>query len=91
MCWCCLLYACTADTDGFVKVLSDAETDRILGIHMIGSVSAYYVMMVVENFTLDGSSKILTIIFYLCSVLCVKICMGSSFCVLKFVRAVFLC
>ena len=27
------------DTDGFVKVLSDADTDRILGIHMIGSVS----------------------------------------------------
>jgi dihydrolipoamide dehydrogenase len=25
------------DTDGFVKVLSDAKTDRILGIHMIGS------------------------------------------------------
>ena len=84
MCWFCLLYVCTADTDGFVKVLSDAETDRILGIHMIGSVSAYYVMMVVKNFTLEnwGSSKILTIIFDVCSVLCV----------LKFVWAVvFVC
>ena len=30
---------CLVDTDGFVKVLSDASTDRILGIHMIGSVS----------------------------------------------------
>ena len=28
------------DTDGFVKVLSDSQTDRILGIHMIGSVSS---------------------------------------------------
>lgn len=25
-----------ADTDGFVKVLADATTDRILGVHMIG-------------------------------------------------------
>jgi dihydrolipoamide dehydrogenase len=25
-----------ADTDGFVKVLADAKTDRILGVHMIG-------------------------------------------------------
>lgn len=24
------------DTDGFVKVLSDAKTDKILGVHMIG-------------------------------------------------------
>ena len=29
----------TVDTDGFVKVLSDAKTDRILGVHMIGAVS----------------------------------------------------
>ena len=28
------------DTDGFVKVLSASQTDRILGIHMIGSVSS---------------------------------------------------
>ena len=27
------------DTDGFVKVLSDKKTDRMLGVHMIGSVS----------------------------------------------------
>ncbi len=25
------------DTDGFVKVLADAETDKILGVHMIGT------------------------------------------------------
>ena len=25
------------DTDGFVKVLSDAETDRILGVHIVAS------------------------------------------------------
>ena len=27
------------DTDGFVKVLGDKKTDRILGVHFIGSVS----------------------------------------------------
>jgi len=26
----------TADTDGFVKILADAKTDRILGVHIIG-------------------------------------------------------
>ena len=25
-----------AETDGFVKILADAETDRVLGVHMIG-------------------------------------------------------
>jgi dihydrolipoamide dehydrogenase len=27
---------CNADTDGFVKILADAKTDRVLGIHIIG-------------------------------------------------------
>jgi dihydrolipoamide dehydrogenase len=27
---------CNADTEGFVKVLADAATDRILGVHIIG-------------------------------------------------------
>lgn len=27
------------ETDGFVKVLSDATTDRILGVHVINSVA----------------------------------------------------
>lgn len=27
------------DTDGMIKVLGHKETDRILGVHMIGSVS----------------------------------------------------
>lgn len=35
MCAC----TCTVDTEGFVKVLSDKKTDRMLGVHMIGSVS----------------------------------------------------
>ena len=27
---------CNADTDGFVKILADAKTDRVLGVHIIG-------------------------------------------------------
>jgi dihydrolipoamide dehydrogenase len=27
---------CNADTDGFVKILADARTDRVLGVHVIG-------------------------------------------------------
>lgn len=27
------------DTDGFVKVLADAETDRVLGVHIVGSLA----------------------------------------------------
>lgn len=31
-----------ADTDGFVKILSDKKTDRMLGAHIIGSVSKHH-------------------------------------------------
>lgn len=30
-------YSSSGDTDGLVKMLSDAATDRILGAHIIGS------------------------------------------------------
>ena len=30
------------ETEGFVKVLSDATTDRILGVHVINSVCIQY-------------------------------------------------
>ena len=39
ICMALCLHTPTADTDGFVKVLSDAKTDRVLGVHIIGSVS----------------------------------------------------
>jgi len=32
--------AMAADTDGMVKVLSDKTSDRLLGVHIIGSVSS---------------------------------------------------
>jgi len=27
----------SGDTDGFVKILSDAKTDEVLGVHMVGA------------------------------------------------------
>ena len=31
------------DTEGFVKMIADAETDRILGVHIIGKLFSYFV------------------------------------------------
>jgi dihydrolipoamide dehydrogenase len=28
---------CTGDLDGFVKILADAKTDRVLGVHIVGA------------------------------------------------------
>ena len=33
-----------ADTDGLVKILADSITDRILGAHIIGSVSVLFML-----------------------------------------------
>ena len=35
------------DAEGMIKVLADKETDRILGVHLIGSVS-YMVFVVCD-------------------------------------------
>lgn len=41
------------DTDGFVKVLADKTTDRILGTHLIGPVSEHYL----NSFKVQSCSK----------------------------------
>ena len=48
-------HALTADTDGFVKVLSDAKTDRVLGVHIIGSVSHLHTITLSHPHTLTDS------------------------------------
>jgi len=30
---------CNADADGFVKILADAKTDRVLGVHIVGALA----------------------------------------------------
>ena len=37
----------TDDTDGFVKVLGDKKTDRMLGTHFIGSVSLCQITLLI--------------------------------------------
>jgi dihydrolipoamide dehydrogenase len=37
---------CNGDTDGFVKILADAATDRVLGCHIIGALAGDLIMEV---------------------------------------------
>ena len=34
-----MMTSLAADTDGLVKIISDKKTDRMLGAHIVGSVS----------------------------------------------------
>jgi len=47
----------TNDTDGLVKVLADAETDRILGVHIIGSNAGEMIMEGVIGIEYGASSE----------------------------------
>jgi len=33
---------CNMDTDGLVKILADKKTDKMLGAHIVSSVSTHY-------------------------------------------------
>lgn len=48
---------CNGDTDGFVKVLADAETDAILGCHIIGPQGGDLVQEVVNVIEFGGSAE----------------------------------
>ena len=45
------------DTDGFVKILSDAKTDRILGAHIIGPEAGDLIQEVVVAMEFGGSAE----------------------------------
>ncbi len=45
------------DTDGFVKVLADAETDEVLGVHMIGPRTADMIMEAVVAMEYRASAE----------------------------------
>lgn len=45
------------DTEGFVKVIADAETDRILGIHVLGPQASEIVAQAVIAMEFDGSAE----------------------------------
>ena len=48
---------CNADTDGFVKILADAKTDRVLGCHIIGPEAGDIIQEVVVAMELSASAE----------------------------------
>lgn len=48
---------CNADADGFVKILADAETDKILGCHIIGPQGGDLIQEVVNVMEFGGSAE----------------------------------
>ncbi|MEQ8229971.1 MAG: dihydrolipoyl dehydrogenase [Rhodospirillales bacterium] len=48
---------CNDDTDGFVKILADAATDRVLGCHIVGPQAGDLIQEVVNVMEFGGSSE----------------------------------
>ncbi len=48
---------CNADTDGFVKILADAATDRVLGAHIIGPGAGDLIQEVALAMEFGGSAE----------------------------------
>ncbi|MDD9878157.1 MAG: dihydrolipoyl dehydrogenase [Magnetovibrio sp.] len=48
---------CNADADGFVKILSDKATDRVLGCHIIGPQAGDLIQEVVNVMEFGGSAE----------------------------------
>jgi dihydrolipoamide dehydrogenase len=48
---------CNADTDGFVKILADATTDRILGCHIVGPEAGDLIQEVALAMEFGGSAE----------------------------------
>lgn len=45
------------DTEGFVKVLADAKTDRVLGVHIIGSMAGTMIAQAAQAMEFGASSE----------------------------------
>lgn len=48
---------CNADTDGFVKILADTATDRILGVHILGPQAGDLIQEAVTAMEFGGSAE----------------------------------
>ena len=55
---------CNAETDGFVKILADAKTDRILGAHIIGAEAGNMIHEVINVMEFGGSAEDLARCFH---------------------------
>ncbi len=51
-------------TDGLVKILADAKTDRILGVHIVGAHSSEMIAQAVLAMEFDGTAEDLAITMY---------------------------
>ncbi|MBB4631205.1 dihydrolipoyl dehydrogenase [Sphingosinicella soli] len=45
------------DTDGFVKVIADAKTDRVLGVHIVGSLAGTMIAQAAQAMEFGASSE----------------------------------
>lgn len=52
------------DTDGFVKVIADAVSDRILGVHVLGPQASEIIAQAVIAMEFDGSAEDLGLIMF---------------------------
>ncbi len=48
---------CTGDTEGFVKILADAQTDEVLGCHIIGADAGNLIQEIVTVIEFGGSAE----------------------------------
>ena len=48
---------CNGDTDGFVKILADAETDLVLGCHIIGADAGNLIQEIITIMEFGGSAE----------------------------------
>ena len=48
---------CNADSDGLVKILADAKTDRVLGVHIVGPLAGDLIMDAVLAIELGASAE----------------------------------
>ncbi|UFS70669.1 dihydrolipoyl dehydrogenase [Geomonas sp. RF6] len=55
---------CMDETDGFVKILAHKETDKVLGIHIVGPRASDMIAQGVSFMALGGSSKELATMFH---------------------------
>ncbi|VAW98639.1 Dihydrolipoamide dehydrogenase of 2-oxoglutarate dehydrogenase [hydrothermal vent metagenome] len=53
-----------AETDGFIKIIADKKTDRILGVHMIGSKVSELIMQAVIAMEFNASSEDLALTMF---------------------------
>jgi len=48
---------CNADTEGFVKILADAATDRVLGVHIVGTLAGDLIQEAVVAMEFGASAE----------------------------------